>query len=152
MQSKNLMSTNSEEKKFYKTLLSFITTNFTVSAIFFFAFLYLWKVFPRESGEFGYYFALLYILVTFCFYYYLLYKVYYKELEKSVNALRHKSFILIISAIVIVGTIFTHIFFALESKQDDLNKKGIPQFKEVNGISIITIPKESKETIKILYE
>jgi hypothetical protein len=146
------MSTNSAEKTFYKTLLNFITTNFTVSAIFFFAFLYLWKVFPRESGEFGYYLALLYISITLCFYYYLVYKVYYKDLENSINALTHKSFILIISGIVIVGTIFTPIFFALESKQDDLNKKGIPQFKEINGISIITIPKESKEKVKIIYE
>ena len=146
------MSINSAEKKFYKTLLNFITTNFTVSAIFFFAFLYLWKVFPRESGEFGYYLALLYIFITLCFYYYLVYKVYYKDLENSINALSHKPFVLIISSIVVVGTIFTPIFFALESKQDDLNNKGIPQFKEVNGISIITIPKESKETIKIVYE
>lgn len=146
------MSTSSAEKTFYKTLLNFITTNFTVSAIFFFALLYLWKVFPRESGEFGYYLALVYISITLCFYYYLVYKVYYKDLENSINALTHKSFILIVSSIVIVGTIFTPLFFALESKQDDLNKKGIPQFKEVNGISIITIPKESKEKIKILYE
>lgn len=146
------MSTNSTEQTFYKTLLSFITTNFTVSAIFFFAFLYLWKVFPRESGEFGYYFALLYMFITLCFYYYLVYKVYYKDLENSINSLSHKPFLLIISSIVVVGTIFTPIFFALESKQDDLNKKGIPQFKEVNGISIITVPKESKETIKIVYE
>lgn len=146
------MSTNSAEKTFHQTLLNFITTNFTVSAIFCFAFLYLWKVAPRESGEFGFYLALLYVFITLCFYYYLVYKVYYKELEKSMNDLTHKSFILIISAFVIVGTLFTPIFFTLEGKQEDLNKKGIPQFQEVNGISIITIPTESKDKIKIVYE
>jgi hypothetical protein len=146
------MSTDSAETKFYQTLLNFIATNFTVSAIFCFAFLYLWKILPRESGEFGYYLSILYVGITFCFYYYLLYKVFYKTLEESINKLAHKPILLIISAIVIVGTIFTPFFFAMEGKQPDLNKKISPQFEEINGISIIKIPIESKDKIKIIYE
>ena len=146
------MPSNNSEKKFYQTLLNFISTNFTVLAVFCFAFLYLWKVSPRESNDFGFYIAIFYMIVTFCFYFYLLYKVYYQELESSINELSHKPLLLIISAFVIVGAIVTPLLFALEGKQIDLNKNGIPQFQEVNGIHIITIPKESKAKIKIVYE
>jgi len=146
------MASNDSEKKLYQTLLSFISTNFTVLAVFWFAFSYLWKVFPRESNDFGFYVALFYMIVTFCFYFYLLYKVYYKDLEGSLNDLAHKPFLLIITAFVVIGAIVTPLLFALEGKQTDLNKNGLPQFQEVNGIPIITIPKESKDKIKIIYE
>ena len=146
------MALNDSEKKLYQTLLSFISTNFTVLAVFCFAFLYLWKIFPRESSDFGFYVALFYMLVTFCFYFYLLYKVYYKDLEGSINDLAHKPFLLIITAFVVIGAIVTPLLFALEGKQMDLNKNGLPQFQEVNGIPIITIPKEYKDKIKIIYE
>lgn len=146
------MVSNDSEKKLYQTLLSFISTNFTVLAVFCFAFLYLWKIFPREAGDFGFYVALFYMFITFSFYFYLLYKVYYKDLKEGINDLAHKPILLIITGFVIIGAIFTPLLFALEGKQIDLNKNGLPQFQEVNGVSIVTIPKKSKDKIKIIYE
>lgn len=96
--------------------------------------------------------TIIYLAITIIFYCYLVYKVYLKTLVESIDQLPHKPIILIASAIVIVGTIFTPILFVMEGKQPDLNRQGNPLFEEVNGISIIKIPTESKDKIKIIYE
>ncbi|PTV47624.1 hypothetical protein DBL02_04710 [Acinetobacter oleivorans] len=141
------------EKKFYQTLLNLIVTNFTVFAIFLFSFSYLWKIAPREFGQFGYYLAIIYSAITLIFYLFLLYKVYYEDVSSNLMGITKKAVVFFSSAIFMIGIFLVPTLFILDGKQDNLHlQKNQPIMTQKNGMIFINIPKEARAKVKVFYE